>query len=356
MDASAPGRVNLIGEHTDYNGGFVLPVALPQETTAFLRLRDDDMVEAWSASRPDEPGSYRLGTERRTGSWIDYIAGTTLELSALGYGFCGFDLALRSGIPIGAGLSSSAALEIALLRALRMAFGFALDDVAMAKLAQAVENGFVGARVGIMDPMAVSLARRDRALFLDTRSLDYELIPIPEDIELVVIHSGIEHSIAGGEYNLRREESERAARLLGLASLRELTADRIPDLESLPDPERKRARHVRSENERVLAAVEALRRDDPVALGRLLDESHDSLRDDYEVSLPEIDILVRILRAEPGVFGARITGGGFGGSVLAAARRGSGTAAAAHAAEAYGAATGRHGHIVAPEQARTDGR
>lgn len=355
--AAAPGRVNLIGEHTDYNGGYVLPTAIPQRTVAEIRRRGDRTVRAWSASvgEHNRHAGYELGQERPSSGWSAYVAGVTWALAQRGLRISGFDLGLDSTVPLGAGLSSSAALEVALLRALRTAFQLPLDDVRIAQMGQVVENEFVGARVGIMDQMAVSLAGLRQALFLDARSLEYELVPIPASFELVAIHSGVSHSHAGGEYNARREECERASALLGVTLLRDLPASRAADVESLPDPERKRARHVLSENERVLRAVRALREEDGESLGRLFNASHESLQGDYEVTIPEIDLLVESLRVQEGVFGARMTGGGFGGSVVALVRQGRGPGAAAAAAEVYRSRTGRSPTVIMPEGERPEG-
>ncbi|HJQ82550.1 MAG TPA: galactokinase family protein, partial [Candidatus Binatia bacterium] len=226
--ADAPGRVNVIGEHTDYNGGLVLPVAIPQRTTAALAPRADDRVRAASANLGDDGAlhEYRLGDERRTGTWIDYVQGVTRTLRTSTGTLRGFDLLVDSRVPIGSGLSSSAALEVAVLRALRAAFGLDLDDVALARIGQRAETDFVGARVGIMDQMAASLATEREALLIDTRSLAYRRIPLPAALELVVVDSGIAHAHAGGEYNRRRAECEEAARRLGVQLLCELaTAD-----------------------------------------------------------------------------------------------------------------------------------
>jgi galactokinase len=230
----------------------------------------------------------------------------------------GFDTRIESDLPLGGGLSSSAALEVALLRGLRAMFRLRIDDVALAKIAQRAETGLVGAPVGIMDQMAASLADEHSALFLDTRSLDYERIPLPPALSLIVIHSGVTHRHAGGEYRVRRAECEEAARLLGVDELRDAT---IADLERgvLPPPLDRRARHVVTENARVEKARDALKAGDAQQFGALMIASHASMKDDFEISTPEVDLLVGLARNEPGVFGARLTGGGFGGSIVALA-------------------------------------
>jgi galactokinase len=218
---------------------------------------------------------------------------------------------------VGSGLSSSAALSVALLRALRQGFELPIDDVRVALLAQQVETDFVGAPVGVMDQMASSLADERTALFLDTRSLAFERLPLPRQVTVVVINSGIQHSHATGDYKTRRRECEQAAERLGVPQLRDATIEDLPRIAQLPEPLSRRARHVVTEDARVLAAVGALRRVDVPALARLFVESHASMRDDFEVSIPEIDELVEIACATPGIFGARLTGGGFGGSIVA---------------------------------------
>jgi galactokinase len=347
--ASAPGRVNLIGEHTDYNDGFVLPTAIPQRTTVELARRDDGAARVYSAEIGGEIASYAIGAEARAGSWIDYVAGVTHALVTEGHRVPGFDLRIRSEVPLGAGLSSSAALEVALLRALREAFSLPVDDVAIARLGRRAENEIVGAPVGIMDQMAASLASTDRALFLDTRSLAYQLVPLPDAAELVVIDSGVPHSHAAGEYRTRRAECEKACAILGVSALRDLgRADLDRAARALPDLLFRRARHVITENARVLAAVAALSAKDVVALGALFDASHASMRDDYEVSAPPVDLLVSLARKEPEVLGARLTGGGFGGAVVILARRGSGQAVAARVARAYTASSGFTASVLVP--------
>ena len=323
--AEAPGRVNLIGEHTDYNGGFVLPTAIPQKTRAEVARRPDKLVRAASANEDaGRPSEYELGRESRRHAWIDYVQGVTAELARRGFPVSGFDLRVQSTVPTGSGLSSSAALEISVLRALRDLFGLALDDVAHALAGQRAENDLVGAPVGVMDQMASSLATPSVALFLDTRSLEYERIPIPPQAEIAIIDSGVRHDHASGEYRKRREECEEAARRLGVAQLRDVPLERLPDVEELPEPLRGRARHVVTEDARVIEAADALRRRDLERLGRLFDASHDSLRDDFEVSVPEVDAIVAAARAHTDVFGARLTGGGFGGSVVILGQQGCG--------------------------------
>jgi len=347
--ADAPGRVNFIGEHTDYTGGFVLPLAIPQRTKVEISIRKDQVVRAFSANVPgDGTLQYRLGAEARGRGWLDYVQGTTAALAAVCPSLPGFEVRISSSVPLGSGLSSSAALEVALLRALRRALSLDFDEVTLAKLAQRAENELVGAPVGIMDPMAANLADERTALFLDTRSLSYEQVALPAEADLVVINSGVSHRHAGGEYRVRRAECEKAAELLGVRELRDASEADLERLSSLPEPLDRRARHVITENARVLRAVEAMRAGDLQTLGDLLDASHSSLRLDFEVSTPEIDVLVSIAQREPGIFGARITGGGFGGSIVALVSAGRGAVAGARIAAAYAAETGRTPGVLVP--------
>ena len=348
--ADAPGRVNLIGEHTDYHDGFVLPCAVPQRTHAMLRTRDDRRVRAWSRQIASEPVEFDIGRERAGAGWGDYVQGLTWVLGQEGIEIGGFDLHLDSDVPLGSGLSSSAALEVATLRAIRDAFALPMSDVMLARAAQRAEVEFVGAPVGIMDQMASSLASERDALFLDTRSLDFERIPLPDALELVVINSGVTHQHAGGGYVTRRRESEEAARALGVERLRDVGVDQLGRIAALPPLLARRARHVVTENQRVLAAREALLAGDLRSLGRLFTASHASMRDDYEVSAAEVDLLVEIASATPAVFGARMTGGGFGGAVVIAAATGSGRAVAAEVCADYSSRCRRTPEVLLPRK------
>jgi galactokinase len=355
--ASASGRVNLIGEHTDYNGGFVLPAAIPQRTRVLLRLHPGTSgrgtVRAASAQLPELGAvGYELGAEARRGGFIDYVQGVTWALRRAGHGgrLCGFDLYVDSDVPLGSGLSSSAALEVALLRALRAALRLPLDDVALAQLGQQAENEVVGVPSGIMDQMAVSLCTPGTALYLDTRTLRHEAVPLPAGLELCVIHSGLAHELAHGDYKTRRRECEEAAARLGVRLLCELpcSAAVMARIEALPEPLRRRARHVVGENARVPEMVAALKAAEAERLGALMAASHGSLRDDFEVSLPQIDRLVELAAEEPDVVGARLTGGGFGGSAVMLARAGAGRAAAERIAVRYQEATGCTPQVLLP--------
>lgn len=345
VTAEAPGRVNLMGEHTDYQEGFVLPTLIPQRTRIALRRRADRQVRATSVEFGS--GIYELGHESRGKAWLDYVQGVTAALAQRQLAIDeGFDAQITSEIPGGAGVSSSAALTVALLRGLRALFGLALDDVALAMVARAAETDFVGAPVGIMDQMACSLGIAGEAMLLDTRSLDITRIALPPTVWFAVIDSGVSHQHASGGYQARRRESFDAAAALGVAHLRDAGPDAMARLGELPPVLARRARHVMTENGRVLEAADALRAGDARRLGTLFNASHQSLRDDYEVSTPEIDRLVDIARHHDAVYGARLTGGGFGGAVVVAMQPDDGGEATRIATE-YAAATGRPGSVLA---------
>ena len=348
VSADAPGRVNLIGEHTDYHGGFVLPTVIPQRTRVEVRRRSDERVRAFSVGHDDQVREYRIGSETRGRGWLDYVQGVTAALAHdTGYA-TGFDLRVVSDIPVGAGVSSSAALLVAVLRALRALYRLSLDDVALARTAQRVETDFVGAPVGIMDQMASSLGRPSEALFLDTSTLEFERLPLPAGADLVVIDSGITHAHAGGEYGTRRRESFEAASLLGVARLRDAGGDALARLGALPPVLARRARHVITENHRVLDAVAALRGGDVARLGALFNASHASMRVDYETSTAQIDTLVGLGQAHHDVYGARLTGGGFGGAVVMLARASRASAVATGIRDEYVRQTGLAAKVLVP--------
>lgn len=338
----AHGRVNLIGEHTDYNGGWVLPTAIAPFTEVTLKKRTDQKVTIHSSKGREF--SYELGSETPSHDWTDYLKGSTRILQEYlknkAQHIYGFEAWIESSVPEGSGLSSSAALEISFLKAIRSAWGLEIGDVDLALLGQRVENEFVGARVGIMDQMAVSLAGFHMAIFLDTMKLTYEQVELPYDqMDLVIINSGISHKLsAKGGYNERRAQCEEACGILQIKLLREIT---MPELEkkNLPELLMKRARHVVSENQRVFQAVDAIKQKNLKLLGQLFLESHRSMRDDYEVSIPEIDLLVELMMAQDGCFGARLTGGGFGGSIVAITRKGFGSKIAQRVISDYEART-----------------
>jgi galactokinase len=313
--AEAPGRVNLIGEHTDYNAGFVLPAAIDRTVAVALARRDDDVVRAYSLDY-DQCDEFKVGLVRRfAGSrgWRDYLRGVVWALADSQYAVGGADIAITGDVPKGAGLSSSAAIEIALAGGLTAIAGIEIDRRLLALLCQRAENFFVGVQSGIMDQYASSRGQARHALLVDCRSLEAEPVPLPPGIAIVIVDSKVARRLADTPYNRRREECAEAARTLGLESLRDAT---IEMLSRLSGDLLKRARHVVTENARVLAAAEALRTADLDRLGALMAESHASMRDDFEASSPEIDLLVELARQANGVVGARVTGAGWGGCTV----------------------------------------
>jgi galactokinase len=276
-----------------------------------------------------------LGRESQTHTWLDYVQGVAVALRQRGLHLHGVDMRIESTVPIGSGLSSSAALEVSVARALRVAFDLRLDDVELAMAGKWAENEFVGAPTGIMDQMVASLGTAGAALFLDTRSLHFDRVPLPPGVELVVIDSGVRHRIVSGEYAARRSQCEEASRRLGVRELRDVPVSKLDEVDALEEPLCRRARHVVTEDERVLQAVAALRANDPAQVGELFYASHASMRDDFEVSVPQVDALVEIASSDHDVYGARLTGGGFGGSVIMLAKRGSGRAVADRVARRY---------------------
>ncbi|MDP9274025.1 MAG: galactokinase [Chloroflexota bacterium] len=335
--AHAPGRINLIGEHTDYNDGLVMPVALRLGVTVGADERDDGIAHLTTdASVSPHEASYAIGAERKDRTWVDRARGVTSILAEQGFGVGGFDAEITSDLPLGAGLGSSAAFAIALLRALSDLFDLALDDAACVRIAHAAETDFAGARAGLLDQLASVYGGRDEALLIDMRDHAMRRVPLPSSAELAVIDSGTRHEHATGGYNRRREECEDACLHLGIASLRELDERPLDTLlERLPSPLDRRVRHVVTENARVRQAVVALGAQDVARLGELLTGSHISLRDDYEVSTPELDRLVE-LATTAGALGARLVGGGFGGSIIALTQRGAAKDLAARVLQGYG--------------------
>ncbi len=353
LSVSSPGRVNLIGEHTDYNDGWALPSPIPQHCTVLLAARGVvTTVRAFSVQMGHSL-EYALGAETAGLGWVDHVQGITEELRRAGFQLGGFDALISSDVPLGSGLSSSACLLVAVAKGLRELFGFGLTDLEVAQLAQRAENGLVGARVGLMDQMACSLGRDGEALLIDFKTFDYRRVALPPEIELVILHSGITHSHAAVEsgtrnYRTRRLECERACELLGVASLRDLTTADFERISALPAPLNGRAWHVVTENTRVLETVAALESRDLPCVGKLFYQSHESMRDDYDVSEPEIDLIVELARATPGIYGARLTGGGFGGSVVMLAARGLGRAAGETIATEYARRTGKIPRLLSP--------
>jgi galactokinase len=310
VHATAPGRVNLLGEHTDYNDGFVLPTAIPQQTMVSLGFSPDAHHHFYSEELEAQV-SFTTADSTPEG-FASYLFGCLRVLEQEGHTIPPLNGYVSSTVPIGAGLSSSAALEVAMLRSLRSLLHLNLDDIAIAKLAQQAEIQFAGVQCGIMDQMASSLADAEHLLFLDTRTLDRQLVPLPAGTEILVMDSGIPRTLAGSGYNQRRAECEEAARQLGVAALRDVTD--VAAIAALPELLQRRARHVITENNRVLEAKQGI---SAARFGELMNASHASLRDDYEVSIAGLDQLVATLQQTSSVFGARLTGAGFGGACVA---------------------------------------
>ena len=344
----APGRVNLIGEHTDYNEGFVFPAAIEFQTQIAIATRPDSKLILFSENYGErlEFDINHLPLSKNS-NWSDYAVGVVRLLKQKFGKLPGASMLLRGDVPQGAGLSSSASLEVAVCKAVLGATQHALDGKSVALLCQSAENDFVGARCGIMDQFISVHGKKNHALRLDCRTLEYRLLPIPADTRLVICNTMVRHSHAGGEYNDRRSECETAAhffaeRVPGVRALRDVT---LVDFEKLggqlPEIIRKRCRHILTENLRVLQAAEALQAKDLNLFGRLMINSHASLRDDFEVSCEELDLMVQLAEKKPGVFGSRMTGGGFGGCTINLVQEEHVTQFRAEIAREYERATGR---------------
>ena len=318
----APGRVNLIGEHTDYNDGFVLPAAIGFSTWVSCAPRTDRTVSVF-AENFSEQVEFDLDEQdpHARGHWSDYVRGVAITLERAGHGLSGAELRIRGEVPIGSGLSSSASLEVVSGYALLRNSGLNVDGKNLAKVCQQAENDFVGIRCGIMDQFVSCLGQAGKALLIDCRSLEYKLLPLPDAL-IAVCNTMVKHSLATSEYNARRLECEAAVRHFAqsrpnVRALRDVTeADLKLYGADLSEVIYRRTRHVITENARVLLAGAALEKGDLEAFGQLMNGSHRSLRDDYEVSCKELDLMVELAQAIPGVYGARMTGGGFGGSTV----------------------------------------
>jgi galactokinase len=341
----APGRVNLIGEHTDYNDGFVLPLAIDRAVWIALRRRADRQVRAVSLDYGDT-AEFDLDNLRRSGGWAEYLKGVAWGFQLEGGHVSGWDGVLAGDVPVGAGLSSSAALEMAAARAFSALAGLDWDPARMARAGQRAENEWIGVASGIMDQMVSAAAREGHALFLDCRSLVYQHVALPPGVEVWVLDTGTRRGLVQSAYNQRREQCQAAARHFEVPALRDLTPQALAAGGAGLDPAAlRRARHVVSENGRVLEAAAALRVGDLEALGRLLDESHASLRDDFEVSSPALEAIAAAARAQPGCLGARLSGAGFGGCAVALTRSGAGGGFAAAVTHAYREQTGLEAQV-----------
>jgi galactokinase len=318
----APGRVNLIGEHTDYNDGFVLPMAIDRAVWIALSPRADARVRVHSLDFLQEI-EFDLGALERGGpGWGEYLKAVAWALQAAGHTLHGWDGVISGEVPRGAGLSSSAALELATARAFAATSALAWDPPAMARLAQQAENEWVGVACGIMDQLTSACGRTDHALLIDCRSLDIDPVPLPPAASVLVLDTGTRRGLVTSAYNRRRQECRAGAEAFGLVSLRDLSADAFARGEGrLEDPIRRRVRHILTENARTLEASRALRGAEVERVGQLMLASHASLRDDFEVSSPALDAMVEIAAAQPGCWGARMTGAGFGGCAVALVER-----------------------------------
>jgi galactokinase len=342
----APGRVNVIGEHTDYNAGFVMPAAIQFYTWVAAAKRADRVLEAYSDHYNE---SIRLSLDELAGPprkhWSDFIRGVAAVLQNAGYKLAGANLVIHGEVPLGAGLSSSASLEVATALALAAVSGAHVPPLELAKLCQKAEHEYVGTLCGIMDQFVAVFGAAGHALMLDCRSLEYQLLVIPPEVRLVVCNSMVRHELAFGEYNLRRADCEEGVKLLqphlpGIRALRDVA---VADLEIwkevLPERVYRRCRHIVTENQRVLEAAKALQGGETGQFGHLMYQSHASLRDDFEVSCKELDLLVEIASSSPGVLGARMTGGGFGGCTVNLVRADASNSFQEHLAQAYREAT-----------------
>jgi galactokinase len=344
----APARVNLIGEHTDYNGGFVLPTTTALFTRVVAERRADQTIEVRS-THFDESRSFLLDDVQPGDevSWIEYVKGVAAELLAAGVELQGATLEIDSDIPVGGGLSSSASLELGVAQALLAVADVSIEPERLARLCQRAEHAYANVRCGIMDQYTIACAGKGNAILLDCRSLDVMQVPIPDNARLIVTDSGVRHRLPEGDYNNRADECAAAVQLLakvvpGLETLRDLQADVLDEhKKTLGDVLYRRCHHVVSENARVHRAVEAMDNADLSQLGTLLNDCHTSLRDDFEISCAEVDQLVAICNASDGILGSRMVGGGFGGCVLSLTTADAVGAAATQIAANYGRVLGK---------------
>ncbi|MEZ4595233.1 MAG: galactokinase, partial [Chloroflexota bacterium] len=319
----APGRVNLIGEHTDYNDGFVLPMAIDRGIWLALQQREDDQVSVHSLDF-GETAVFHLNNLQNTQSgWAEYLKGVAWALQENGYELRGWEGVMAGNVPKGAGLSSSAALELATARAFQQVSGFVWDAAQMAKLSQFAENKWVGVNCGIMDQMISAAGQAGHALLIDCRSLDAQLVPLPPALDgsgtaVVILDTTTRRGLVDSAYNERRQQCEAAAAHFGVTALRDVSiSEFLAEADNLPELTRRRAKHVITENLRTLNAAKAMQNADAALLGQLMNESHASLRDDFEVTNDALNIIVDIAQAQDGCFGARMTGAGFGGCAVA---------------------------------------
>jgi galactokinase len=358
----APGRVNLIGEHTDYNDGFVMPAAITFDCWAAVSPRDDRKLRVHSVNLGSTV-EFDLAdpNQRPARDWTDYVRGVALQLEGAGHATPGADLIVASDVPLGAGLSSSAALEVATAYALLGVAGGSMDRTEIARLCQRAENEFVGARCGIMDQFIACHAEEGSLVRIDCRTLEGWPVVLDPGAKLVIANTMVKHQIAGGEYNERRAQCEEGVRRLreflpDVVALRDVSLEQLEEHRSaLSDVVYARCRHVVTENQRVEQAVEMLSRSDLERTGKLMLQSHASLRDDYAVSCPELDIMVEAAMKQPGMFGSRMTGGGFGGCTVSLVRTAAVDEFMEKLAKEYQARTGLHPEIYATTPAAAAG-
>jgi len=318
----APGRVNLIGEHTDYNDGFVLPCAINYQAIVAADKRDDNIVRIISVDYDNQENQFDLSKEiefQADCMWANYIRGVVKCLLDRGYRFQGADIVVSGNVPQGAGLSSSAALEVVIGQTFKTLYDLDISQVQIALNGQQAENEFVGCNCGIMDQLISACGEEHHALLLDCRSLETQAVSMPEEMSIVIINSNKKRGLIDSEYNTRRLQCEQAARIFGVKALRDVSIEQFENRINELDPVvAKRARHVITENDRTVRAADALRRGDMKLMAALMAQSHLSMRDDFEITVPEIDLIVEIVKAEIGELGGvRMTGGGFGGCIVA---------------------------------------
>jgi galactokinase len=311
----APGRVELLGNHTDYNGGVVLSAAINLGISARGRARSDEKIRLTSEGIAGVVNA-ELETLAPNDSWADYPLGVAKVLHDSDFPIGGFEANFSSNLPLGAGLSSSAAIEVSMAVLLTRLFEFQVPPIDLARLCRKAENEYVGVSCGLLDQVSSIFGKKDHAIFLDCRAETVETFPFPPGVGLLVVHSGVKHALSGGEYNERRDQCFEAAEILGVRALRDATGEQLASA-VMPALVKRRAAHIIGENERVFQAVDHLKRHDAVALGNLMRESHRSSMENFENSTSELDALVEISCAQEGVYGARLTGGGFGGAIVA---------------------------------------
>ena len=346
LSARAPGRVELLGNHTDYNEGVVLSVAINYAVSVHGERRADGFAEVRSELSPDPVRQPVEDLQRQEGAaaWANYPLGVLASLQAEGFTLGGFHMNIASDLPAGAGLSSSAALEVSTARLLMKLFSLEIEPLPLAKICRRAENDFVGVKCGLLDQVSSIFGRRGSAVYLDCRSEQVDNIPLPDDTALLVFHCGVEHRLVGGEYNERREQCFAAAEALGVRALRDVSSAQLEAARGELDPlVYRRALHIVGEDERVFAGIECLRRKDGRAFGELMFTSHESSRVNFENSTSELDVLVELAREEKGVLGSRLTGGGFGGATISLVERERAEEIARHLEEKYTARTGNHG-------------